>query len=363
MRSLIQILMRSLVRTYYEANVGFFLVVLYLAFGLLRTTEHIALATAISTSWPLTLLTLALWAVYALKTNAFVFKIFQIKPYRVVRDLAFYPSQAQWIGLSTVHFMLLLPAWAYGLFISYFAIVQVHYAHLVTLVLFLTVLTLSSVVFTIQLIKKPAYETKPGLWHLWISQRWVLPRYLWYVRYVFIHEPLPAFLAKLGSLVILAGSFYLYQTDTYDWRLLGVGTVFAYAFNTMLVYGHYAFNQHNSWTLNIPLQRTQILLSSFETWVVLFIPEMVVLFFNAWGFIPIINLFSLCLFMVALAFFWTGLLTRFAISREDYGKQSFYLVLVLVVMIMYAVPLMLTSVILMTIGIWSLSAVYLLKAN
>ena len=363
MRSLIQLLTRSLVRTYYEANVGFFLVVLYLAFGLLRSTEHIVMANAIANSWPLTLLTSALWAVYGLKTIGFIYHMIQTKAYRVVRDLAFYPANQQWVSLTAVHFMLLFPVWAYGLFISYFAIVQVHFAHVVTLLLFLTILTIGSAGFTIQMLKQPTHESKPGLWHRWISHRWALPKFLWYVRHVFVHEALPTFFAKIGSLVLLAGSIHLYQTDTYDWRLLGVGTLFAFGFNTMLVYGHYAFNQQNEWEFNIPFQKTQLVLSSFGTWVILFIPEMVVIIFNTWNLTSVVNLFNLCLFMVALAFFWTGLLTRFTMSREAYGKRSFYLVLVLVVVIMFAVPLAVTNGVLLALGSWGLLGIYQLKTT
>ena len=137
----------------------------------------------------------------------------------------------------------------------------------------------------------------------------------------------------------------------------------SFAFNTMLVYGHYDFNRQNDWTLQMPLRRSAVFLTTLATRSTLFVPEMVVIAYNSASSISLGTLLNLCLFLVALAIFWMGMLTRYALNREDYGKRSFYLVLVVVVVLMYAVPLLVTNSLLIALGGWGMSGIYLLKTN
>lgn len=356
-----KLLVRSLVRTYYESNVGFFLVVLYLAFGLMRSTEHIAIATSIATSWTLTLITLALWLLYGLKTTGYIYKTLQAKSYRVLRELALYRPQYQWKSLSIVHLTVLAPAWLYGIFIAYFSWQYGAYDRLVVMILFWVLLTITSTWLIIYTMKYPVWEKTLGIWHLWVGKRFALPHSLWYIRYIFVNEPLATFLAKVGSLLMLTGTFYLYGTDTYDWRLPAIGSLFAFAFNSMLVYGLFYFQAKNEWIIALPRKRIQLILSALGTLVFLFIPEMGIILGNAFVRTSPFIAFKLSAFVVALAFFWLGTLIRFPITREDYGKRIFYLSLLMVLVVMYSTPLLLINLLLFAIGGWCLYGSYKLK--
>lgn len=357
----IKILLRSIVRTFYTSNIGFFLVVFYLAFGLMRSTEHIAIASSISTSWPLTLLTIFLWLLYGVKANSFVWKSLQGKSYRILRDLALYHPNMQWLSLNLVYFSILAPAWLYGLFIGYFNLQYTTYDLLFVMIGFLVLLTLMSTFFTVYIIKKPVWEKQIGLWYRWIGKRFALPYAVWYIRNLFVNDPIATFLAKLGSLVLLVATFYLYSTDTYDWRLLGIGTLFAFTFNIMLLYGWYDFMTRNSWINNVPRQKSNIVLSATITFVILFTPEIILITANSFPMMSLINIFGLSLFMVAFALFWIGLLIQFPMSKEDYGKRVFYLTLVMVVVIMFGVPVWLIDTLFILIGSWGISGLYRLK--
>ncbi len=354
----LNVLIRSLVRIYYEANIGFFLIVLYLSFGVLQANEHIALATSIATSLPLTLLTLLLWGVYYLKSFGFIYKTLNTNQYKFIRELIKHSKSKQFIWLFAVHFVIGLPAWLYGGFISTFNFQIGAYINLVLMLGFLLMVNTAIVVATILLLKKPRRETQPGLWTKLIAKKISFPYYIWYIKHLFLHEPMLVFLSKSGSLIVLLGSYYLFKTDVYDWRLLAVGTLFSFSLNSMLIYNYYEFNLKNSWIFNLPRTQSQILLYTLLSIFIIFIPEMVLILIKQPTSLTIIDSVGLVIFNIALAYSLLNSLLLNPLAKDSYGKRIFYFLIALLFSIMYGIPLLITSLILVGFGIWVMSKYY-----
>lgn len=356
--STLKLLIRSLVRVYYQDNIGFFLVVLYLAFGVLRANEHIALATSIANSLTLTLLTIGLWSVYYLKSLGFIYKILNTKQYKFIRELLLYPKSKQFAWLFLVQLLIGLPAWGYAAFISLFNFQFGTYTNWLIMFGFLILANATITATTIYFLKKPTKEIQPGLWTRLISKNISLPYPIWYVRHLFVHEPMLAFLSKTGSLLLLLGSFYLYETDVYDWRLLAVGALFAFIINSILIYNYYEFNRKNYWTYNLPIPKPQIIISTLATLFILFIPEILLILINVPASINITDSVGLILFGVSIGYFLLNSLLLKPMLKENYGKRVFSLLVLMIFIIMYSIPLIIVDFILLALGAWILSRYY-----
>ena len=359
----LKVLIRSLVRTFYMTNIGFFLVVLYFAFFLMRATEHIALATAIATSLSLTLLTLLLWTVYWVKAIGFIYKTLNTGAYLFLRKLALYSKVKQFLLLFVVLYIIGEPAWAYAVFISFFNFRHETYGLFMLMMTFLMAANTFAVFAIMYQLKRPIREPSLGLWHKFISKKFSLPYPLWYIRHLFIHEPMLAFLSKTGSLLLLSATFYLFETDVYDWRLLGVGTLFSFTINSMLIYNYYEFNIKNYWVCNLPRTHPQITFSTLITNAVLFLPETLFILFHLPQSVAFINWGGLLLFQTILSYFLFSSLFFKPIAKEYYGKRIFYLMVLLIFVLMYSSPLLIVNLILFAFGSWAMGNYYKLSTN
>ena len=356
--SSLRVLIRSFVRVFYETNIGFFLIVMYLAFGVMGGNEHIALATSIATSLPLTLLTLLLWSVYFLKVFGFIYKTINQNEYKFIRQISLHSINTQFIWLFSLVFLMGMPAWAYAFFIANFNFSHHTYWLFILMIGFLIVINTLIVVVTIQRLKQPMRESKVGLWHTYISKKIRLPYSLWYIRHLFVHEPLLAFFTKASSLFVLSISFYLFETDMYDWRLLAIGALFAFITNSMLIYNYYEFNSKNYWIFNLPRTQTSIISNSLLTTSFLFVPEVIIFLVQMPSIITLPNQSGLLLMEICLAYFLLSTLLIKPIIKDLYGKRVFFLFVAMVLIIMYSTPLYIINLILITLGIWITSNFY-----
>ncbi|MCF6353284.1 MAG: hypothetical protein L3J06_09765 [Cyclobacteriaceae bacterium] len=359
----LKVLIKALVATFYKDNIGFFLVVLYLAFVLMRSTEHIALATAIATSLPLTLFTLLLWALYWLKAIGFMYKTINTSTYSFIRQLPLYSKLKQFIWLFIVTYIIGQPAWAYAVFISVFNFKHATYGLFALMMAFLFIANSFMVLAIMYMLQRPMREPSLGLWHKFISKKLSLPYPLWYVRHLFVHEPMLAFLTKAGSLMLLSGTFYLFTTDVYDWRLLGVGILFAFIINSMLIYNYYEFTIKNYWVYNLPRTHSQIIFTTLITNIILFLPETLFILFHLPQNIAFIHWGGLLLFQTFLSYFLFSSLLFKPIAKEDYGKRIFYLMVLLIFVLMYSTPLLFINLILLAFGIWIMGNYYRYHTN
>ena len=363
MTIILNVLIKSLVYTFYRANLGFFLVVLYLAFFLMRGQDHIALASSIATSLPLTLFTILLWAIYWAKAMGFVHTAINIKKNSFMRQYVLYNKRTQLWLLFIVFAIIGLPALAYASFISTFNFTYNTYGLFALMLSFLLAVNTIASFYIMYRLRKPIREPSLGLWYRIISENFPLPFSLWYLRHLFTKEALSTFLTKSGSLTLLLGTNYLFKTDVYDWRLIGVGTLFSFLFNSMLIYDYFEFTTKNTWLNNLPRPTLSISISTLTTTVILFIPEIVFILFHFPNSLPLIDLAGLLLFDASFGYFILNSLLYKPILKEEYGKRIFYLMIIMIFSILYGVPLLITSLICIALGFGMMSKYYYLLSN
>jgi hypothetical protein len=356
--SSLNILIRSLVKTYYQANLGFFFIVLYVAFGLMRSIEHITLAKSIATSLPLTSLTLLGWSIYYLKGVGFIYKNLNKKAFRFLREFAIHQKSKQFYGLFIVHLCMGIPVWLYAAFISIFNFQLGTISNFALMLIFLVSINSFTTLMVIYHLKRPVKEIQPGYWYKFISTKINLSYPFWYIRHLFVHEPMLGLLSKLGSLLILLGTFYLFNTDGYDWRLLAVGVLFSFIINSMLIYNYYEFNKKNYWIYNLPLKTSIVALSTLLTITLLFIPELVLICTRLPISITSQDSIGILVLSVSLAYFLLGALSLKPISKDKYGIRVFYGMVIILFIIMYSVPPILLNIVLLGSGILMLKGHY-----
>lgn len=352
------ILIKSLVRTFYEANVGFFLVVLYLAFGLMSGTEHVALATSIATSLPLTILTIILWFFYWVKGFGFVVNTINRPSYKFIRQISLIKKNRQFALLFCVFALIGAPVWGYAVFIAAFNITYQTFTLLALMIGFLLIANTVLSVIIMQSLAGSMKDPKLGLWHKYISKRITLPYNLWFIRHLFVKEPMLIFLSKAGSLIIILGSIYLFKTDIYDWRLIAIGSLFGLMINSMLIYQSFEFTVKNYWVFNLPLKGKQIVISTITSTLFLFIPEILLMLIKMPSEFSALNTLGLLLMNVSLAYFILGTLIITPIAKEDYGKRIFYMLIGMVFLIMFSIPLLIIEFLLALFGIYVFNKFY-----
>jgi len=167
-----------------------------------------------------------------------------------------------------------------------------------------------------------------------------------------------AFLSKTGALLLLLGSFYLFKTDVYDWRLLGVGTLFSFLLNSMLIYNLYEFTITNYWINNLPRPGSTIIVSTLIALIILFIPEVVFIAFHFSDSIQFIDWLGLLVLGIALGcFLFTSLFFK-PILKEAFGKRVFYLMVLMIFLILYSIPLIVISTLFLAFSFWVLANYY-----
>src|SRR5688572_2088565 len=109
------------VREFYLANTGFFLLVIALAGGFMRSHDHLALAEFFISSPHVLLLPIAIWVFYTLKVMAFNFERLNQNENEFIFCLMLLPVFKKWrLAVGVVAFQL-LPVFIYGLFLCLIA--------------------------------------------------------------------------------------------------------------------------------------------------------------------------------------------------------------------------------------------------
>ncbi|MBO9638969.1 MAG: hypothetical protein J7576_12415 [Siphonobacter aquaeclarae] len=210
---------RTLVTEFYRQNSGFFLILLLLGFGIIRSDDHIALfryALAAPAALPYYF---ALWALYALKTSAFARQQFREPSCQFLYHLRLYPSMQRYLTWWTVQLGLLAPLWAYGLWMCSYADGQ--WLSVALVLSYLVALTVLPARWYEYLVRNPVREARTRK----VARNRPLPVWLFFFAHLFRQQPLLLVLTKLFSGVVLIGVCLLYPTDDYDERLLAIGAL------------------------------------------------------------------------------------------------------------------------------------------
>ena len=274
MKALDKVFIRVFVTEFYRVNAGFFLIVAGLCFGFLSGREHKALAQAFVSSPLLLLIPFAVWIIYGFKVIGFNSILLTKTENSFLFQSSALPRFQLWKCISMVSFMQLLPVLSYGMFLMLVALPskQFNSFALSTTILLSGLLLITWK--TVNLILSPKLDSRVSLFKNKIDV-WITKPFVWfYPEWIIRQQPLLIIGTKLFSCLIIIGTSRLYLFDTYDERLMAMGSALAFASNLVVVFYYHRFeNFHYPVLRSLPFSLpkrlslfilTFIILNAFE---------------------------------------------------------------------------------------------------
>jgi hypothetical protein len=346
---------RSLAVPFYEANAVFFMIVVYFAFGILSAREHIAIAASIAVSLPVTLLVMLLWTFYILKAFLSIKNTLRKPEFRFMHMAALFSPFRRFIFFATAQLIVNLPVIAYALFILYYQILLGQLLNLIIIIVYLQLTIYIPALLYVKLLKKPYSESGHNRVQRFINKGMVKPYYLWFLFHLGVNKPGMVFLSKLLSLGIIMAFYLYYGTGEYDWRVLGLGTLFGFSGNLGLVFQYHQFEHQSLMHFrNIPIPVTMRMVFSATALFLLLVPELLLAFRFFPDDQPIMVYLILMLFGYSLCLMLLQIPLLKMWEQESLIKFHFFGFLTLFIYILYGfslVPLaLLMSMIFVVIG-------------
>lgn len=266
---------RTLVTEFYRQNSGFFLLILLIGFGIIRSDDHVALFRYAMVS-PSTLVYYVIpWMLYGLKTLSFVRSQFRHPAYGFLDLWRLIPFGTRLSGWVTMQAGLLLPVFLYAGWMGVYAFPARQWSALVLIGLVL----LGLVVLPIPLLERMLHQTSREVRVRTFIRHWPLPYPLYFIQHLFRRQPLLLLLTKIFSGLLIMGVCLLYPTDDYDERLLTIGMLIGGLTQLGLAQEQYVFeHEYLLFLRNLPLSFGKRIGYLFVQGLLLFIPETLLLF-------------------------------------------------------------------------------------
>lgn len=339
MSAVITILNKVFVREFYRANATFFLLVIGLAGGFMRSQDHIALAEFQVSSPFLLLIAVSVWVLYVFKITTFNSKLLKRSENEFVFYAAILPLRQHFTLLLGVLTLQLVPVFAYALFLIVTAAKHGLYQSIVLVVLACAVLLLASTVHLFWSLRHPHRERKTSALERYIHKRVTKPYPLFFPEWILRRAPLLLIGTKIFAALLLFGVAQLYKYDTYDARLMGMAVVLAFSANVNLVWEMHRFdNVHFGINRNLPISLSTRLRYFLLTLFLLTLPEAGLLLNHfsatvAWQHILLALLagWSICLF------FYTWLFKNVK-EQDQLMSVVFFTCMGLVVLVLFGMP-------------------------
>lgn len=347
------ILQKVFVREFYRSNASFFLLVIGLAGGFMRSYDHIALAEFFISSWLTMLIPLAVWALYTLKVINFNLEL-MVRP---EQDFIFHfnllPRRGQWLSMLACCALQLVPAFLYGLFLVALAAKYQFYLSaflgttgLIVLLLYVSWRTLNG-------LNHPHPDSKPPALNEYINKTFTKPYPVFFIEWVIRRETLLVIGSTLFSIIILLGVLNLYNTDVYDFRLLAIGlVVVAGAMVQLIQLAHRFENFHFNIMRGLPLSMPRRVVLTVTTHLLLLLPIFGILITRFPSQLSFVTLLESLLFLLATILFWNGILYQRDRDLEALMKLVFGVSIVLIILILFKTPLLVLASLKFVIGLY-----------
>lgn len=270
MRSLVN---RLFVHPFYAQNAGALLVVMLLAFGFMRASDHEALIDAALGSPVLLGCFMALWGLYTLKATAFVRSTLAAPDhlfFNAFRLLTPFLRGLLWLG---VIIELLLPVLGYAGWMLVRAARFTQWSAFYAIAMAVAGLIVASVGWADYRLRHPS----PARLRLSLPLL-PLPYLLFFPTYWLRKEPVSLVLTKVSSGLLLVGVCLLYPTDDYDQRLLLLGLLLSVLFHASVSRQVSEFDRHYLLLLdNLPYSIWQRLAQYLALYALIWLPELALL--------------------------------------------------------------------------------------
>jgi hypothetical protein len=178
--------------------------------------------------------------------------------------------------------------------------------------------------------------------------RYSKPIVQFYVEWILRRDPVMVSGTKIFCAALIFGVCVLYRSENYDWRLIAMATTGSAIANLLILFQIQNFETHHvSWIRNMPVPKTKRFLWILSVIVILLVPEFAVLTKHFPENLPAHWLLLNMLYAISLAAFFFGLLHAGAAPVETIVRRSFWIFILLIVLILFKVPLI--AIILLTL--------------
>lgn len=340
MKTITSVLSKVLVREFYREHAGFFLVVVGIAAGFMRAPEHMALA-GFFTSQPLTaLIPIGLWLLYTLRIISFNAQALKRSENSFVYNLVFLPAHVRLYSLIQVLYVQLLPALAYGAFLVVIALRNGMWPAVVLLTLSLAGFIPLAVYGLEHVLHHPGQEHRVSALQRYINRTFTRPSFLFFMGWIVRRQVVMLIWSKVFSCALLFAMLKLYTTDDYDIRLMGLGTVLAFAATVNVVWELHRFNNfHFALLRQLPFSLARHMAGFMLTLLILTLPEtglLVSRFPRGFGVTAFLS--NYC-FALSIPFLFYSLLYIKDRHQEQLMTPVFCLVIGWFVLVLFSVPL------------------------
>lgn len=217
------------------------MLLLLFAAGFMRSIDHIILAVYLTSSVQFLMIPIMIWTAYLLYVISFNTKLLTLSENSFAVDFILVPTAQQWASAIYVAAIQLLPNFIYGFFLI---IISFRNDKSSSALLIFFVLP-SQLLIAASLLKRklirPDFEQRVGFVTQWISENLVRPFAVICVEWSIRRQPLQSIGLKVVGLALIWITLYLFETDTYDLRLAGLGVTFAFALNIPFVFAAHKF--------------------------------------------------------------------------------------------------------------------------
>ncbi|MGO4293752.1 hypothetical protein [Chitinophaga sp. RAB17] len=289
MRSTSAILSKIFTQRFYIQNTGFFLVLFYGLFGIVNGANllayHKGLMLGFLGNYTFLFLVFLLWTAYALKCSGFILKTFQLQGY----DFLFptmgsihKPTRIRiWFLLHTAIYM---PVLVYAGIALLVAIQQHYYIPAVLMV----ILNIANCIWPLALYERKLAQPDiiffSGHLQRWLNKHFTKPPVLFFLYELFTNFPRRIVSTKLFSAAVLWLTFLIMrQGEYFDLRGLQIGVMISVLTHMQLMVHHRAFDDtYLNFMENLPIRLRTHYLRLIGVYVIMFLPEMVMITVNAY---------------------------------------------------------------------------------
>ena len=348
-----RILFKTITRAFYQQNTGFFLFLLLVAFGLFRGSDHVLFADLGLQTWPILIgVFFSIWVLYTLKVIQFVLKSFTDPKQEFLYVLRLIPKEKQFGLLFSVHYVLLQPILAYGLFVCARGISTSEWISVGGILSFLGLLLVVPVLWYMKALQAPNdLQNRKYYFSTLLNTRFSKPYPFFFLFHLLKEQKMLLFSTKVLSAFFIVGVCRLFTTDSYDHRLVSIGILLSVMAHTQLTARFHGFeNQHLLFSRNLPFSLAQRFFLQALSYGLLLIPDLILLAKNLPGPIPYSFLLSGVMFQWGLLLAWHHFQYVNPGNPERSSMVLFSGFFISLLLIMFKVPVAMIGVIFLGIG-------------
>lgn len=329
MKAVRKVLVRTLVKEFYRANTGFFLVVLGLGFGFLKTPQHIDLASFLAFTPFYYLVVLGFWMFYTVKTVSFVFTVKRLPNSNWLSYLVLLNPFKRLKLVLYVQTLLLLPILGYGLFMSAIALQLSQWTSVALVISGNLILLFTSAHIVERRLTSPV-DTKLQIGFRSYVNNLPKPFPMLFVHHLLNRQSVLLLGTKTASLIILVGFIRIFEMEGADLRLLNLGLLLSAAVNAAFCF-HYHQYQQKELALyhNLPISKNLQFVWYGLSYLILMLPELMVFFGNLGLTISTVFLLKSALLPLALLLFYHCLFYLKGIDMDGFMKVVFFVTAIL----------------------------------